>query len=371
MICPHCGRAVLIEPRDESTSNGSSSSHTLEVVIPCTVTGSSDDLEAPPAPPGPEPEPQADATLGDLVFDDPNLDDEEPLLPGAMAVPEGSKTEILDDPLKGLSHDTAPPPAPRPAPGSDAPAASISDEDPPAGVARWAVVVLASYASAVTLACLWLALGGRGRWRDDLVPETIPADSRPDLGRRADRSQGVQPATPIPADRLTRLGQPIRTGTLEFTPLGVAVGGVTLENYPIGGRRRVRAGGDDALWLRARFRNLSPDLIFAPLDEAFVREPDRGLPDSFIEAGNQERIYMYPLAVESEWSIVGQAFPLLRPGEVAETVVVSATGAIDRAAGEMTWRLRLRTGQDRTEEVGVRFDAGQIERGASRAPEAK
>ena len=87
--------------------------------------------------------------------------------------------------------------------------------------------------------------------------------------------------------------------------------------------------------LTLRLKNVSPDVVLAPLDEAFVRDRINADPDSFIEAGpTGATIAMFPLAVESEWSIVGQSFRELQPGEAFEFIVVSAPDA----AGKLTYR---------------------------------
>ena len=112
--------------------------------------------------------------------------------------------------------------------------------------------------------------------------------------------------------------------------------------------------------LKLRLKNLASDSILVPLDEAFIRERARGVRDSFIEAGPAQQIEMYPLAVVSEWSIAGQEFRELRPGESYETAVVSAPDALGAAAPEMTWRLRLRTDVNQTAVLGVRFQNRDI-----------
>src|SRR5262249_24868181 len=150
-------------------------------------------------------------------------------------------------------------------------------------------------------------------------------------------------------------GQTVRLGQVEATPVAITRGRVGLErNFA---RRERRWGGDGALILRLRLRNVSNDTILSPLDEAFVRDRVGADPDSFIETAEEAGpvIPMFPLAVESEWSIVGQEFRELRPGEAFETVAVSAPGAAGRLAPEMTWRVRLRTDINHTDDLGVRF----------------
>jgi hypothetical protein len=64
--------------------------------------------------------------------------------------------------------------------------------------------------------------------------------------------------------------------------------------------------------------------------------------------------------VESEWTIAGQTFPELKPGESVETFIVSAPDAKARVSDAMTWRLKLRCGIEQTEVVGVRFGVNDI-----------
>jgi hypothetical protein len=105
-------------------------------------------------------------------------------------------------------------------------------------------------------------------------------------------------------------------------------------------------------------------LIFAPLDEAFLREREAGVTDTYIELPDGQNIEMHPLAVTSEWGIVGQEFKELKPGETLDTLVVSQKDALKRASPEMTWRVRLRTGIEQTDFVGVRFKDSQIKPGS-------
>ncbi len=98
---------------------------------------------------------------------------------------------------------------------------------------------------------------------------------------------------------MTTLGQAIRVGDLEVTPLKVTSGLVLLRRTITG--NRVHSGGDDALKLKLRLRNVSEDSIFAPLDEGFLRERGPGPGDSLIETGDGRQIEMYPLASPASW----------------------------------------------------------------------
>jgi hypothetical protein len=359
VICPTCGRALSVDDdfMSPDPDGPSAAARTIELVMPATIDG----LEVPVVSVA---SPEPDSIHSAFVYGSP--DPPAPLESSAEEAQsprgEGSgdngaahhRARKTPDPLVSLNLDAPLRPSTRPA---------ESHDDYGARPSRWPLLLIASYASALTLACLWVVVTGRARLRDPqpVQPAEIEAQSEP--GRRADRSLKVEPEPPLAPDHITSLGKPLRLGSLELTPLGVRSQRVVLDRALLdGGRRNVRDGGAAALVLRLRLRNLSSDAIFAPLDEAFIRERDHGSPESFIETGNDERIYIFPLAIQSEWSIRGQAFPVLKPGESAETMVVSSPEARGRAADPMTWRVRLRTGLDETEVVGVQFRIADIGR---------
>lgn len=246
--------------------------------------------------------------------------------------------------------------APAPRPVLD-PEESDEDEELPPRRASWPLILLVSYASAVTLGLIWVLWNDRerGTAAADPVP---PADTRPDPGRRALGSRTIIPPPPITPDRVTVLGRPVRMGALEATPLEVVSGKVNLKRRFRA--REGRSGGENALKLKVRLRNVSTDKVFAPLDEAFLRERESGGADSFIILGGGGRIELFPLAVESEWSIVGQEFRELGPDESMEALIVSAPDALGLMEEEMTWRIRLRTGINETEVLGVRIADHEI-----------
>ena len=74
--------------------------------------------------------------------------------------------------------------------------------------------------------------------------------------------------------------------------------------------------------VRLQLKNLSNDESFAPFDhELRARPPNGGMPEMFLETEGGGRVGPYPLAPESEWSIAGQSFAPLKPGQSAETVL--------------------------------------------------
>jgi hypothetical protein len=267
----------------------------------------------------------------------------------------------------------APPPpkdAGEPAQAKDAPQVPEDDDEEwddslPWWCAPRIVVLVASYASAVTLGLIWVLWSHRAA-REGPGVELDPflsAETRAAAGHRAGQSRKFRPPPPLPADRIAALGQPVRLRSLEVTPLEITAGTVILKREIR--QREARRGGDDALMLKLRLKNVSGDEVFVPLDEGFLRTRAEGVRDSFIEVGPTQEIDMFPLAIASEWSIAGQEFRELNPGEWYETSVVSAPGAAGRIEPEttFTWRLRLRVDAENTTEIlGIRCPASAIQK---------
>ena len=396
VVCPHCGSAVAIDPPPDSilAAAPAEAHHTVELTLPATsvdvavrfagpiqvhdATARPDgmigvfvagDTVDPPMPAfvlddstgsadglfvgDPDP------LLGEFV--PPSQDSEQathPDLAVAVAVaepvaPVGPAPEA--DAFGGLHLDTSTPPAPRPAAARPRVEEADDDEDEEPGGISLGTVLLASYASAVTLALAYVIWSHRDHGASG--PETMAADSRPDRG--ADGPRALKPAAAIADDHIASIGQSIRVGGLEVTP-------VEVRNRPV---RLVRAGSEsrgsgrtepgDALQLRLRIKNASESPI-APLDATLVRAPEFGPPETFLETGRGDRIDPYPLAVASEWAISGQPLGALGPGESRETLIVSEKDVADRLDDPLTWRIPIRVSAGKVESIGVRFRSGEI-----------
>jgi hypothetical protein len=236
------------------------------------------------------------------------------------------------------------------------------DEEPESGM-TWLLLLLLSYASAVTLALFWVLWTGRTLHPPDPPPsnsvladvESNPSPPPPELS---------QSLPPIPPENQTSATKTIRIGDLEITPLAIVTAPVDLVRLV--GRAAIRREDTDSLVLRLRLTNVSNDEAFAPLDRALIRDQTSFLDRSQIVTSDGRTIGLFPLAVDSEWLIDGQEFPLLMPGESAETMVASEGITDDRLADEMTWRVRLRVGAYRTDFLAVRFTKGDITAGPAR-----
>jgi hypothetical protein len=223
-------------------------------------------------------------------------------------------------------------------------------------------LLLLCYSTAVTVALTWFML--TELWSRQRGSATDQASGEMEGDRVAlarigsQRTTKASPLPPIPTENTTTLGRPLRTGDLEATPLAISLAPVELERSI--DPRNIRLEETDSLVLRVRFRNLSSEDSFAPLEAAFVRDQSSPLDRCVITAADGRSIGSYSLAADSEWRIHGQNFSVLAPGGSVETLLASEPGAADLVEGEMTWRVRLRIGVFRSDVIGVRFAKSDV-----------
>jgi hypothetical protein len=230
-----------------------------------------------------------------------------------------------------------------------------SGAQPSDGNIPWGQILLLSYSSALTLALIWMLWTGRvpRAAAPAAPPERTPVESAAKVTDSAPDPE----APPLPPENIATIGKALRLGDLEVTPL--AVEAVRLELIrTIDPKRRRRE--DKCLILRLRLVNLSRDRSFTPVDRNLVRERDLRMFDPYITTSEGKRIGLFPLALDSEWSIRGQSFPVLGPGESAETFIAAEPGSAAHLPEEMTWRVRLRIGVYRSDMMGVRIAKNDI-----------
>src|SRR5262249_37709987 len=131
--------------------------------------------------------------------------------------------------------------------------ASMSGDDSlgAAPTRSWWMLLLSSYASAVTLGLLWMIWQDRNRPRPQFgAVATTATDEGLDSGRRAGASRRIVPLPPLPPEQETTLGKTVSLGQLELVPLKVTSGTVVLKRLikPF----QVQKAGRNALKLRLR-----------------------------------------------------------------------------------------------------------------------
>ncbi len=222
----------------------------------------------------------------------------------------------------------------------------------------WALLILMTYSSAVTLALTWFVWTGRTARSTESRPADINQTEVESVPKIASASPvGVLP--PLPEENVAGVGNKIQIGELEVTPLGIALTPLSLVRSidPSDGKREESA----SLVLRLKLTNISSAHEFAPLERRFIREQTAAVDRSTIVASQGRAIDLFPLAVDSEWLIEGQVFTTLKPGETVETLIASEPGVADRLTDDMTWHVRLRISPYRTDVMGVRFDKSEIQ----------
>jgi hypothetical protein len=333
-ICPNCG--VHLSPAGDpceitAPPHVADPDQTIEETIPATLSGVDQPID-----------------LSLIAASAPAVPHEVggSLAAGAIAEAEPwSEPRFLKPSQNGI-HESDPPIPPSLTPPPTPVAAATEAAKPGRGF-----VLLASYASAVTLACLWLVW--QARHRDSAaVPDTLPVDSRPD-----DRSGRL---TVIPEDRTTTLGKPLRIGDLTLTPISATLGQVTLEAAKPGGDGERKQGADGSILLTLLLKNQSANTTFAPLELGFLRTPDAGPPASFIET-ESGTIDLYPLAESSEWRIAGQEVRALKPGETMRTLIAGEPTASRNLAGTLRLRLKLHPTANTTNVVHVDIDGDSLQ----------
>jgi hypothetical protein len=245
----------------------------------------------------------------------------------------------------------------QPAASSAGPAGKMQDEAVAPRIS-WPLLLVSSYASALTLALGFILWTGRGLSRLDFSTSSEPVPGSTGASPGGGASGTGEDLLPLPAPNVTNLGGPVRLGEIEVTPRSIARRPVEL--LRLQGTAEGERESSPSLVLTLELANRSTGSTFAPLDPAIVRDTVPAVDQSFIEVPGGRRIAMFRLAIESEWSIRDQLFPALQPGETVETILVSEPVAMTDLKGTMTWHLKLRTAPYRTDVLGVRFSVGEV-----------
>jgi hypothetical protein len=225
----------------------------------------------------------------------------------------------------------------------------------------WFFLLLLSYSSAITLALAWVLWTGRSFQRSEM-PVANTSQGAEEPGSKPAESTRGEPLPPIPPANITTLQKTIRIGDVEVTPLEIDFTPVELirkfdtDDY----RHDYRREEASSLILKLRLTNVSTDHQFAPLDRLLIRDQNSPLDRTYIATADSGKIGLFPLAVDTEWSIPGQIFPVLKNREPVDTVLASEPVTEDRLQGELTWRIRLRVGPYRTDLLGVRFSKSDL-----------
>jgi hypothetical protein len=163
-------------------------------------------------------------------------------------------------------------------------------------------------------------------------------------------------ALPLPEGWKTKLGQSVKVGSLEVTPVSVEKKVVKLKQEG----RGAKPCRHESLVLHLKVTNLSDTFAFVPVEDFFDRKySGTGVPPfTCLELAPDQRFYggpgtWYPIGspqrLQREW-VEGRQNLVLKPGESAETFVCTDGNDTDLDKrlkdheGELFWRVHVRCG---------------------------
>lgn len=225
------------------------------------------------------------------------------------------------------------------------------------GVPKMAFVALLSYASAVTLGCLYLSylLWHNPRTLD--LPDLAPPVSKDK--RKVTSLIYLPPDKEIPSANVLKLGESRRFGSVMVTPVRVTRGPVEfVYDDPTGGDSNEKRDPEGpVLKLHLRFENVSKDQEFVPLDRRLVytKELDRKAygvfkTNNFVcnlaeRINPASHVLVFDQSPDSSWLMKDQNLDReLNPGEVLDTYIATTPEQIESLEGDLVWRVHFRKG---------------------------
>lgn len=252
-------------------------------------------------------------------------------------------------------------------PATDAAAASDPEKKNNLGL-----VLLASYASAITLIALFLLMRGSGSG------DAKHLESLPDVAPEAESELTYVPVNAkLPPGHTLTIGEKRRFGNIEVEPLEVVYEPIEFIHYSPTSKL-TRSPSEPVYKLRVRFTNVSEDQQIAPLDGRILlrwvmkTEQQREYSNQYLFVDGQDasapEIPIYRHSRTSDWDLKDQNLgKVLAPGESYVTFVPSAENVEDMLAGKLNWRMQFRKGFSSkgngvTTIVDVAFDSQDVKK---------
>lgn len=236
---------------------------------------------------------------------------------------------------------------------SQGPAITTSNEPRPAVVSKQLFIIVASYASAVTLGFIYL-------WLKTMNGSALDLPDRKLDIRKGQVGISIYPDGPLPTSHRLKLGQSKQFGSLRVTPIKVTKGPLEFVHHQGDSKFTRPPSFSPVLKLWLRFENVSSDQTFPALDEDLVYTKFKDRTNNYlclekdrIPKGKKITVYDWP--ANSEWLMKGQELDTeLHPGETWETYIpTNDERDIDSLQGPLAWRVHFRKGYNRTSFRGV------------------
>ncbi|MCA8988089.1 MAG: hypothetical protein KDA78_10630 [Planctomycetaceae bacterium] len=335
------------QPTVTKSAEAADSTEPAEIItdtpVPETVSASSESEETPPA---------EDLTTS-------NSTGEEPEAPAPAPRETPARKEEASTGRSAELQPKAKQPEPDPDAELKEKAARRNKERAVAGMKS---TILLSYASAVTLLCIYLIYQMMAGSAHNL--ESLP-DLKPPMKDDEIAYRLVPEHARLAPGHTLKIGQSKRYGNLKVTPIAVEKASLKFVHYS-GSATQNRKPVPDVLKLRLRFENVSTDQTFAPLDRTLVlkRIVDTQNPawlrsNQFLSTsshkGEQEHtLLLYDLEEFGDWNFADMPeLPMLKPGESIELYLPSSPDWKDRLSGNVVWRVQFRKGYNPESRRGV------------------
>ena len=229
-----------------------------------------------------------------------------------------------------------------------------------AGISPTVFMIVVSYASAMTLVCIYLVFQLFSNPRTYDLPDLAPPKQKE---KSVTSVIYVSPDQELPPANVLKLGESRQYGSLKVTPLRVTRGPLAFEYYePEAEQEREPEG--PVLKLHLRFENVSRDQEFIPLDSKLVFTK-KIQPYGLSKANNfvcnvadrkkpAKLVFMFDLTPNGNWLLKGENLDRdFEPGEVFETFIPTTPEQIESLAGDLVWRVHFRKGYNRKSLRGV------------------
>jgi hypothetical protein len=298
------------------------------------------------------PQPVDEATITATTMFEPPADAPD------FSTPVAAETLRCEKDATSKAPAVAAPAQSAPEPAATAPAASVVAPSAPAMVPWNWFLIVASYASAVTIVLLYLLLTHR-RHQLESLPDLVPKTFKGSVAIEV-----PAPQEEVAPGHVLKLGESQRFGSLRVTPVRITRGPIEFD-HGFKFEDTTLEPSEPVLKLWLKFENVSRDQTFPPLDSTLVYKrvfkkqgPQRIFTNGFLCAADERRqggqlYYVYELPELSEFVVVGQDLNRdLPPGDAWETFIPSQEEAVE-LSGDCVWRVQFRKGYNRRSGRGV------------------
>ncbi len=209
------------------------------------------------------------------------------------------------------------------------------------------LILLASYASAITLLLIMLLMKGNKTHQLESLPDVIP---------EAEGNLSYVPVNAVlPPGHTLKIGDSERYGNLKVEVLKITREPITFVHYN-GDTSRTKAPTTPVWKLWLKFTNVSEDQTFSPIDRDLTlrwitkAEQMREFSNYYIFAADNpdpkvQTVQMYRLPKASDWDMQFQNLGKeLQPGESTEAFIATSDEQPIDLAGQLLWRFQLRKG---------------------------